>query len=250
MRDMTTLGDTTSPSATRAKPPFAVARGVRLALCLLAVGMIAWSAPARASDDEDDATEGMSFEQRMLHQLMTGAGAINGASNKGIDYRERSPLVIPPSTNLTTPGATAEAPTANWPKDPDVKRRKDAAANRSQKTSSAEEQARVLMPSELNANRGTRSIKREDITPGQRRDESRPLMPEELGVKSGLLGSILNYKKEESAVFTGEPSRESLTQPPPGYQTPAPNYAYGSNAVGGPLRQETDENKPLAPGKF
>ena len=34
--------------------------------------------------------------------------------------------------------------------------------------------------------------------------------------------------KTETAPFKGEPTRESLTQPPPGYQTPSPNYAYGT----------------------
>ena len=32
----------------------------------------------------------------------------------------------------------------------------------------------------------------------------------------------------ETAPFTGEPTRETLTQPPTGYQTPSPNFAYGT----------------------
>ena len=28
-------------------------------------------------------------------------------------------------------------------------------------------------------------------------------------------------------MFKGEPPRETLTQPPPGYQTPSASYAYG-----------------------
>jgi hypothetical protein len=34
--------------------------------------------------------------------------------------------------------------------------------------------------------------------------------------------------KSETAEFKGEPTRESLTQPPAGYQTPSPNFAYGT----------------------
>ena len=34
--------------------------------------------------------------------------------------------------------------------------------------------------------------------------------------------------KTETAPFKGEPTRDSLTQPPPGYQTPSPNFAYGT----------------------
>ena len=32
---------------------------------------------------------------------------------------------------------------------------------------------------------------------------------------------------EGTASFTGEPARASLTEPPPGYQTPSPNQPYG-----------------------
>jgi hypothetical protein len=33
--------------------------------------------------------------------------------------------------------------------------------------------------------------------------------------------------KPEVGQFKGEPVRETLTQPPPGYQTPLPTFAYG-----------------------
>ncbi|MBO0756448.1 MAG: hypothetical protein J2P54_11340, partial [Bradyrhizobiaceae bacterium] len=33
----------------------------------------------------------------------------------------------------------------------------------------------------------------------------------------------------ESATFTKEPPRETLTEPPAGYRTPAPNEPYGVN---------------------
>jgi hypothetical protein len=35
------------------------------------------------------------------------------------------------------------------------------------------------------------------------------------------------FKKEEYGTFTGEPPRASLTDPPPGYQTPSPDQPYG-----------------------
>jgi hypothetical protein len=34
-------------------------------------------------------------------------------------------------------------------------------------------------------------------------------------------------QKEQYATFTGEPPRSSLTDPPPGYQTPSPDQPYG-----------------------
>ena len=46
------------------------------------------------------------------------------------------------------------------------------------------------------------------------------------GTAKNLFGSILS-KKNEYATFTGEPSRETLTDPPPGYLTPSPDQPYG-----------------------
>ena len=40
--------------------------------------------------------------------------------------------------------------------------------------------------------------------------------------------------------FTGEPPRASLTEPPPGYQTPSPDQPYG-------LEQETTQYRPNVP---
>jgi hypothetical protein len=53
------------------------------------------------------------------------------------------------------------------------------------------------------------------------------MSPSELGSK-GIFGSL--FKKDdggESAKFTGEPPRASLTAPPRGYQTPSPDQPYG-----------------------
>ena len=51
--------------------------------------------------------------------------------------------------------------------------------------------------------------------------------------------------KAETAPFKGEPTRESLTQPPSGYQTPSSNYAYGT----GPKESLNKEYNPAA-GKY
>ena len=62
-------------------------------------------------------------------------------------------------------------------------------------------------------------------------DTSRPLMPSDLGTKTekifGSIWSSFTPAKPESAPFTGEPQRETMTAPPSGYQTPSPNYPYG-----------------------
>ena len=58
---------------------------------------------------------------------------------------------------------------------------------------------------------------------------------------SGLFGG----NKSETAPFKGEPTRESLTQPPPGYQTPSSNFAYGT----GPKESLNKEYNP-AKGQY
>ena len=59
----------------------------------------------------------------------------------------------------------------------------------------------------------------------------RPRMftPSELGYKGGLFSNMFGSDKDDqqTAQFTGEPARTSLTEPPPGYQTPSPGQPYG-----------------------
>lgn len=193
----------------------AVAGAVALA-CLFAAGSL-----AKAADDEEEEP----FETRILKAIL---GVNDG---DGIDYRERAPLVVPPSMNLVPP-QDAKIDNPAWPKDADLqakKKKKAAAKNANQ---DPEEAARRLSPSELN--RGNAALGRRgaggDIsgTPNAEYEGQRPLRPNELGYKGGLLGALFkDNSKPETAVFTGEQPRSSLTEPPPGYMTPSPNHPYG-----------------------
>jgi hypothetical protein len=42
-----------------------------------------------------------------------------------------------------------------------------------------------------------------------------------------MFSNFFGGKDDEVAKFTGEPPRASLTEPPPGYQTPSPDQPYG-----------------------
>ncbi len=53
------------------------------------------------------------------------------------------------------------------------------------------------------------------------------MTPSQLGYSGGLSSKMFGGKDEETAQFTGEPPRTSLTEPPPGYQTPSPDQPYG-----------------------
>jgi hypothetical protein len=198
-------------------------RCVRLAAVAAGIAVVLSSGMARAQDDDDDTT----FEEKFISNLMSGIGATN-MDNKGIDYRERSPLVIPPKIDLPPPGSAAtEIRDPNWPKDPDVERHKELVAARKQRKPTSEEGGRAILPSKL-ATHGSGTTRRADTDqPGKPQNDNPSLSPSQLGF-SGKFLSFFGGNKPQTATFTGEPEREQLTQPPAGYQTPSPNFAYGT----------------------
>ena len=87
---------------------------------------------------------------------------------------------------------------------------------------------RVLRPGELNVGRRQASrLEKRSNGPANDTEMNRPLMPSALGYKGGIFGSLFGKDDNQTAQFTGEPPRVSLTDPPAGYQTPSPNEPYG-----------------------
>ena len=189
----------------------ALARALRLTAITLGIGLVMTVSAARAgSDDEDN----RSFSEKFMDNLKAPFSTTN-MDSKGIDYRERSPLVVPPQLDLPPPAAAASQVNApNWPKDPDEKRRKAAlAARKKSLTNSTHE----LTPAEAEAARASVAA------------SGQPQPQQSLTEK---MNNYLGGTKPEVGQFTGEPARETLTQPPPGYQIPSPNYAYGVGQKG------------------
>jgi hypothetical protein len=219
----------------------ALSRGLRLAAIALGVGLVMTVGAARAQEDEDDKT----FEEKVIEGIMAGIGGTN-MDNRGIDYRERSPLVVPPRLDLPPPEtAKSEIKDPNWPKDPDEARRKAAIAARKKAKPDPIEASRILTPSELNAARTAAPARtsNDPVQPGN--SNTNPILsPSQLGF-DGKFSSYFGGNKAEVAPFKGEPTRDSLTQPPPGYQTPSPNFAYGT----GPKESLNKEYNP-AQGKY
>ncbi len=220
----------------------ALLRALRLAAVAVGVGLVMTAGAVRAQDDdEDDKT----FEEKIIEGIMAGIGGTN-MENRGIEYRERSPLVVPPKLDLPPPEAMkGEIKAANWPKDPDEQRRKAAIAARKKENKDPVQAARPLMPSELNQ-RGPKgaSTGSSGTAPGGDPDTRVILSPSQLGYNGGFSG-LFGGSKTETAPFKGEPTRESLTQPPTGYQTPSSNFAYGT----GPKESLNKEYNPAA-GKY
>ena len=218
------------------------------------VAFAAHVAPALAGDDDDD--DEPSIEQKFIRGIMHGIGAVDG-NEKGIDYRERSPLVVPPKLNLPPPETTTSAaPAPNWPKDPEVEERRKARLVAKSRDKSKEMNA-LLTPTEIEAGRARARTATASPQPGDpfTADGKGALLmsPTALGFKGW--SNIFNGDKPEEAQFTGEPARESLTQPPSGYQTPSPSYGYGlnvqdqKNAVA-ERNAKDQQNTILAPGKY
>ena len=219
----------------------ALGRGLRLGAVALGVGLVMTVGAARAQEDEDDKT----FEEKVIEGIMAGIGGTN-MDNRGIDYRERSPLVVPPKLDLPPPEpAKGEIKDPNWPKDPDEARRKAVIAARKKAKPDPMEASRILTPSELNAARTAAPARTNDdpVQPGN--SNTNPILsPSQLGF-DGKFSNLFGGNKAEVAPFKGEPTRDSLTQPPPGYQTPSPNFAYGT----GPKESLNKEYNP-AQGKY
>jgi hypothetical protein len=221
----------------------ALTRGLRLAVVAAGIGLVMTAGAARAGDDEDE--DDKTFEEKIIEGIMKGIGGTN-MENQGIDYRERSPLVVPPRLDLPPPASTsAEVKAPNWPKDPDEQRRKAAIAARKKANKDPIEASRLLTPSELAAQKSAKSSGGDSVDqPGGNPGTNAILSPSQLGYNGGFSG-LFGGSKTETAPFKGEPTRESLTQPPPGYQTPSPNFAYGT----GPKESLNKEYNPAA-GKY
>ncbi len=216
----------TRPTA-QATPARAIRRsGAALGLMLAAL-VLAAPMTARAADDDTP------LDTKILRGFLEGIGLQK--DNRSINYQERAPLVIPPSKTLPPP-ERADAASANnpaWPKDPDVIRAKEAAAR---------ERTGIVWASD-EANKQNSVLRGNDLGPPGKRTASRTgksesnwsnddprLKPSELGYTGGMFSNIFGGTQEETAKFTGEPPRASLTEPPPGYRTPSPSQPYGLNA--------------------
>ncbi|KIZ37208.1 MULTISPECIES: hypothetical protein [Rhodopseudomonas] len=236
MRETKTAGWVLHPSARM------LMRGLRLTAVCAGIGLVLASGVARAEDpEEDDST----FEEKIIKKIMTGLGGTN-MENGGITYRERSPLVVPPNLDLPPPEAGKRAANVppNWPVDPSIAERKRQRELAKTKVTGLES-SRPLMPSELAAGRiKPGPTPTESLQPGNSLNNP-VLSPSQLGYKGGLFSTMFGGNKAETAPFPGEPTRESLVQPPVGYQTPSPDYAYGT----GPKESLNNKHTDIMTGK-
>jgi hypothetical protein len=161
-----------------------------------------------------------------------------------IDYRERAPLVVPPTQNLRPP-APPTAPDqrrANWPQDPDVVARRKAA-----------EDARRPASFDTVVGRDTEITRRmtlQEVRAGRiagaevPRVPSASISPDRSGVESQhntLAGATMlrdmdrrdaANAQRDAELGRAEPRREFLTDPPSGVRRPADNAAFRASREG------------------
>src|SRR3954471_7496646 len=201
-------------------------RGLLMAcVCGALLGLPAAASAQQAQDDDD------TFEQKIIKNILGGMGVDVG--RPGIDYRERSPLVIPPTRDLPPPQAAGTASSnPAWPREADhkvvVRKTKNSRATPDEPGSES-----VMSPDELRRGINPRAPRVTDPsqTTGSIEEANigRPMSPTQLDNKgifnwNALMGTHLN----EQAKFESEPTRGALTQPPAGYQTPSSAYPYGA----------------------
>lgn len=219
-------------------------RAARLLAVMLGVGLMVSATTARAQDDDQQPEE--SFEQGLIHNIMRGIGG-KSIEDSSINYRERSPLVIPSNVDALPAPEAKHAPLApNWPKDPDEIARKEAIEANRKPLPDPREAARPLTPSELNVKPSRKRRTLADTGPDESRGYNNHLLsPSQLGFSNGMFSKMFGGTAVETKPFKGEPDRETLTEPPKGYQTPSSNFAYGS----GPMKPLNREYNP-AQGKY
>ncbi len=222
-------------------------RTCSLAVLSLSLGLAMSAGSARAGDDDRTFTEKVSDG---FYGMIRGTNM----DNRGIDYRERSPLVVPPTLDLPPP-ATADAQIANWPKDPDERQRKAVIAakkknapppSRVQVTAAGGQVQPINIappvdpqagqpaapgttrPGYASDRNGTALIDPVYDKPGDLFTGGAADLADSIGIGNLFGGSTKNVQVDPGT----EPARQALTQPPVGYQTPSPNYAYGEQKKG------------------
>jgi hypothetical protein len=226
------------------------AHSIFAASAFAAALIVAPAVPAGAQD-----------EPSAFQKILGGLGLLVLPQENGPDYRERAPLVVPPSNALIAPRNPGEISVQNpdWPLDHDSTKRRAADIEAERRTDEEFYSGRPLSPSELN--RPGRLTKQE----AARRDAAARRPEAETGGAEYAAGreryspSQLGFrgwgaKKEETVVFSGEPERKYLTDPPPGLRTPSREAPYGvvsstpkAPKRGGPFDRGVEAHDPVNP---
>jgi hypothetical protein len=196
-----------------------------LVLMLVAVaGNTAW---AQTTDEDDDYYDSiLNADKRAVDHLLGAFGLIS--TTPPIEYRERSPLVVPSGRDLPPPGSKL-AKNPDWPLDPELKaKRERVTARKSGNLAIPVDPAKPISGTPENYRTGDTGKWDESGKKNTREPDFFEMLRS---------GRLMQGPKDEVGTFKGEPPRTSLVEPPPGYLTPSPAAPYGMT------------NRPIEPDK-
>ena len=186
-------------------------RGSRMALLTAsAAAGLFMAAPAHAINDDGRGST--------LESLLDMVGMGEAKESDSIQYRERSPLVVPPKLEMPTPQPRPSQKAAQWPQDQEVTRARKKQAESNARVNSKYVESNggeKLTPEEMRAMRtpGASAAAQKQSCNMDPFDKSSCSVAEYWGALSAK-----TEKKDELTLQAGvEPQREYLTQPPKGY---------------------------------
>lgn len=192
----------------------------RASRMLLAGGLLLAASPAFAQ-------EGMLFQN-----LVKGMGLF-GTDKEDIEYKQRAPLVVPPSSALPKPQEAGANRSAAWPDDPDVARRRaerDSANILFSSTEAYRANTKPLMSQEeLRRGRVTgRTNGPEGIVPDHN-NYNNQIEPIRIGREMAARQAQTDVS---NLAYGSEPARRYLHEPPTGYRRPAGTAPLGPGQLG------------------
>ncbi len=201
--------------------------GTLALLALMAYGAGSASAQtqeAAPADDPNSIENSILNTDKKIFNNILGVLGLGSSEGETITYRERSPLVVPPQRNLPPPERSVAAKNPEWPLDPEIKlRREEEAASKNAGTIDPSKPlagSSAIGPKVAAGSRGA-------VGPGGNDDPAATTKKPESFFNIISKGKLWGSPTAEVGTFAGEPPRNSLTEPPPGFLPPPPAEPYG-----------------------
>lgn len=167
----------------------------------------------------------------LFGSMLKGLGI--GGENK-IEYRERPPLVVPPTRDLPPPQTSAaRVRDPNWPVDPQ-------AAQPRQKGDQVGDLDRIAVP-QRPAEPSIDGSGAPGPTAGSP-DTTAAIPQSQPAASGGFFGNLFSSSDRPAGPVMGAPLRKSLTEPPPDYESPSPSQPYGIASPVAPAKSATPED--------
>jgi hypothetical protein len=189
-------------------------------------------------------------EGALFKNLFQGGGLFGDAKEE-IEYRERAPLVVPPSMKLPAPQQRAAQRNAAWPNDPDVAARRSANANAllpaTEREKYREQRNPVLSQEELRRGRDPSQRVTVPYKPASENANEQLIQPIIVGRE---IAAQRNAKDDLSTLDGVEPPRKYLSDPPSGLRRPLAGVARTREVEAPVNNRDSTNQKEFAQGQI